>query len=140
MIDLWTALDRIIAAAPDAALRAHGLGPIAAWRLRERGEVVPPEIERSVQQADECARRRSVTWRRSTRRIEVAIDQFRDQMLRHGHEVFIRGWTARRRRHARRIAPGIHQDDDAIVARRGSRCALCRSQFCGLSHRIADNC
>jgi hypothetical protein len=47
MTDLWTALDRIIAAAPDAAaLRTHGLGPIAAWRMRERGESVPPEIER----------------------------------------------------------------------------------------------
>jgi len=39
MNDLWTALDRIIAAAPDAAaLRTHGLGPIAAWRMRQRGE------------------------------------------------------------------------------------------------------
>ncbi len=47
MTDLWTALDRIIIAAPDAtALRTHGLGPIAAWRLRQRGELVPPGIER----------------------------------------------------------------------------------------------
>ncbi len=47
MNDLWTSLDRIIAAAPDAnALRTHGLGPIAAWRMRQRGEPVPPEIER----------------------------------------------------------------------------------------------
>lgn len=47
MTELWTALDRIISAAPDAnAMRTHGLGPIAAWRLRQRGEPVPPEIER----------------------------------------------------------------------------------------------
>lgn len=47
MTELWTALDRIIDAAPDAAsLRIHGLGPIAAWRLRERGEPVPADIER----------------------------------------------------------------------------------------------
>lgn len=47
MTDLWIALDRIIDAAPDAgALRTHGLGPIAAWRMRERGEPVPPEIDR----------------------------------------------------------------------------------------------
>lgn len=46
MTDLWTALDRIIASAPDAnSLRLHGLGPIAAWRYRQRGEPVPPEIE-----------------------------------------------------------------------------------------------
>jgi hypothetical protein len=45
--DLWTSLDRIIAAAPDAAaLRTHGLGPIAAWRMRQRGESVPADIER----------------------------------------------------------------------------------------------
>ncbi|MEZ4532144.1 MAG: nucleotidyltransferase family protein [Thermomicrobiales bacterium] len=47
MNDLWTALDRIIATAPDAsALRIHGLGQIAAWRMRQRGEPVPPDIER----------------------------------------------------------------------------------------------
>lgn len=47
MMDLWTSLDRIIDAAPDsAALRTHGLGPIAAWRMRQRGEPVPKEIER----------------------------------------------------------------------------------------------
>lgn len=47
MTDLWTSLDRIIAAAPDAAaLRRHGLGPIAAWRMRQRGESVPAGIER----------------------------------------------------------------------------------------------
>jgi hypothetical protein len=47
MGDLWSALDRIIAAAPDAnSLRLHGLGPIAAWRMRQRGEAVPPDIER----------------------------------------------------------------------------------------------
>ena len=46
MTDLWTNLDRIIDAAPDAgALRSHGLGPIAAWRMRERGEPVPPDID-----------------------------------------------------------------------------------------------
>jgi hypothetical protein len=47
MTDLWTNLDRIIGAAPDAgALRMHGLGPIAAWRLREGGECVPEGIDR----------------------------------------------------------------------------------------------
>ncbi len=47
MTDLWISLDRIIDAAPaTAALRTHGLGPIAAWRLRERGGPVPAEIER----------------------------------------------------------------------------------------------
>jgi hypothetical protein len=47
MTDLWTNLDRIIDAAPDAgALRTHGLGPIAAWRMRSHGEAVPPEIDR----------------------------------------------------------------------------------------------
>jgi len=47
MTDLWTSLDRIIDAAPNAAaLRTHGLGPIAAWRMRVRGECVPDEIER----------------------------------------------------------------------------------------------
>ncbi|MCA9860833.1 MAG: nucleotidyltransferase family protein, partial [Thermomicrobiales bacterium] len=47
MTDLWTALDRIIATAPNAAaLRTHGLGPVAAWRLRKRGAPVPPDIER----------------------------------------------------------------------------------------------
>lgn len=47
MTDLWTSLDRIIAASPDAAaLRTHGLGPIAAWRMRQRGEPVPAEFER----------------------------------------------------------------------------------------------
>lgn len=46
MTDLWTALDRIIANAPDAnSLRLHGLGPIAAWRCRQRGEAVPPDID-----------------------------------------------------------------------------------------------
>lgn len=47
MTDLWTNLDRIIGAAPDAgALRMHGLGPIAAWRMRERGEPVPADVDR----------------------------------------------------------------------------------------------
>jgi hypothetical protein len=47
MTDLWTSLDHIIAAAPDAAaLRTHGLGPIAAWRMRQRGEPVPADVER----------------------------------------------------------------------------------------------
>lgn len=47
MTDLWTSLDRVIAASPDAAaLRVHGLGPIAAWRMRLRSEEVPSEIER----------------------------------------------------------------------------------------------
>ena len=47
MTDLWLSLDRIIDAAPNAAaLRTHGLGPIAAWRMRQRGESPPSEIER----------------------------------------------------------------------------------------------
>lgn len=47
MTDLWISLDRIIETAPNAAaLRTHGLGPIAAWRMRARGETVPEDIER----------------------------------------------------------------------------------------------
>jgi hypothetical protein len=47
MTDLWTNLDRIIGAAPDAgALRMHGLGPIAAWCLLERGKCVPEGVDR----------------------------------------------------------------------------------------------
>lgn len=47
MADLWISLDRIIETAPNAsALRTHGLGPIAAARLRQRGEQVPDDIDR----------------------------------------------------------------------------------------------
>lgn len=47
MTDFWLSLDRIIDTVPTAvALRTHGLGPIAAWRMRTRGEPVPEEIER----------------------------------------------------------------------------------------------
>lgn len=55
MTDLWTNLDRIIGAAPGAgALRMHGLGPIAAWRMRE--ESVPADVDRVAHGARLLAR------------------------------------------------------------------------------------
>jgi hypothetical protein len=57
MTDLWTNLARIIGAAPDAgALRMHGLGSIAAWCLRERGECVTEGIDQLVHVARSLGR------------------------------------------------------------------------------------
>jgi hypothetical protein len=43
---LWRGLDRVLdAAPPDANLHVHGLGPLAAWRLRERGLPIPEALE-----------------------------------------------------------------------------------------------
>jgi hypothetical protein len=57
MTDLWTNLARIIGAAPDAgALRMHGLGPIAAWCLREGGKCVPEGIDRLAHGAHSLGR------------------------------------------------------------------------------------
>ncbi len=43
---LWAGLDRVLDAAPPGAnLHVHGLGPLAAWRLRLQGETAPEALE-----------------------------------------------------------------------------------------------
>ncbi len=41
----WERIDAVIDSAPGPqGLRTHGLGALAAWRLRERGLPVPEEL------------------------------------------------------------------------------------------------
>ena len=69
----------------------------------------------------ESARSECMTRSWPRRRVKLAIDDLRDEMLRHCHQIVVGGWPARRRRHAVRIALGVHQDDDGIVLRGRSR-------------------
>lgn len=68
---LWQGLDRLLdAAPPDANLHVHGLGPLAAWWLREQGEEAPEALE-------EQSRRSAygtVTAAPLLRRIRAVID------------------------------------------------------------------
>jgi hypothetical protein len=52
LAQLWGGIDRILERNRDpAGLLIHGLGPIAAWRLWERGEAVPDALARQARNA-----------------------------------------------------------------------------------------
>ena len=74
------------------------------------------EIERPLQQANQPARSESVTRSWPWRRGQLAINDLRDEMLRHRHQIFeVAGLRAEAP--CREDSTKVHQDDDGIVLR-----------------------
>ena len=67
---LWQAVDRLLAHADLTGVEAHGLGPLAAHRLRELGQPVPAALE----QARALARMAMLTSIPLLRRIRDLVD------------------------------------------------------------------